>query len=753
MTGEGGRLRRGAFAGKKKQKPRTRSRRAVIAGVLALLVSALLLQLPTLSFEAFSPAFAAGKAKGKDKDKNKDNGGGSDTGNSGGGNGNAGGNGNGNVKEKQKGGSDNGNGVDNGITDGNGLAIDLGDGVGMGIGVGNDDTIGVGIGMNVGDDKGKHRSLESTDRDHGAPRKEKWDRDDWSPGKDTEKRHKNNEVDDLDLGKQFGVESIQKGLGPDLNELGKLLTDGDLQNGLAGADHRPAIDDQPATEKLELGNAKPNAKADRSDETENPAKADASGNGKMSGQDKEKNADKTDAKAEKSLAKAEKKAEKQAEKEAKKAAKEAAKEAKKNNKDQDEETAETADAAARDRNNAGGSSSAVASPGTYVEREVLGIGLSSASISRARQLGFSISETRLEQEQGALLTLYAPTGLDSLRAITLLRRELPRDAFYLNRIYRPYNTAQDDPGGAQDPPPGQPGGDGGCVGDKCYGRAAIGWKERLADCARGTNVGVIDTDVDLRHPAFSGQKITRKTFLADGKQSSSNGHGTGVLALLAGGRHSGTPGLIPEAQFFFANIFFTDSNGETIGDTVSLLKALEWMEGSRTKVVNMSFSGPEDELVQVRLKAMRARGVAFTAAAGNQGPAAAPSYPAAYPEVVAVTAVGKDMRVYPSANRGPYVDVAAPGVRIWTAIPGAREAYRTGTSFAAPFATAILALQQPDSLSAAEEELLDRMKTAELGPNGRDPIYGRGLLQAPEECSGHNAPIAVSAPAMRAERR
>jgi hypothetical protein len=390
--------------------------------------------------------------------------------------------------------------------------------------------------------------------------------------------------------------------------------------------------------------------------------------------------------------------------------------------------------------------------GSFVDHEVLAVGLTPSSISRVRQLGFGVNETGLEQEQGALLTLYAPTGVDSLQAIALLRRELPRDAFHLNRIYRPYNTAQDDPGGTQ-PPPGQPDGAAGCTGDRCYGRAAIGWRERFTDCARGINVGVIDTDADLRHPAFSGRKITRKNFLADGKQSSADGHGTSVLALLAGEPHSGTPGLIPEAEFFFGNIFFTDTNGETITDTVSLLKALEWMESQRTKIVNMSFSGPEDGLVQVRLKSMRARGIAFTAAAGNQGPAAVPSYPAAYPEVVAVTAVGKDMRVYLSANRGPYVDVAAPGVRIWTAVPGARGGYRTGTSFAVPFATAILALQQPDSLSAAKEDLLDRMKTAELGPKGRDSIYGRGLLQAPEECAGFNAPISVFAPATGVIRR
>lgn len=751
MTSERERLRRGVLAGDKQRKPRTTSLQAVFAGLLVWLASAFFLQpLAPSSFETFSPAFAAGKEKNKDKDKDK-----------GVGNDSAAGSGNSKDKEakdkedKAKDKDEDRNSVDNGITDGNGIAIDLGEGVGLGIGVGNGDTIGVGIGISV-DRSDKHRSLESFDRDKGRPRLGKSERDDWSRSKDNGKGHKH-EADKLDVGKQFDVERIKKGLVPDLDELGKLLTNDAPQDGITGTGQGALTNAPMFAKKPEAENPKGENEAGQQVRAEKAMKADAGGEGAKA----EKEAGKPAKEAEKEAEKATKAAEKEADKAAKDAEKEADKAAKKAEKEadkaaKDEETAETphsaSSALAADKGNVAHNRTVTVAPGSYVDHEVLAVGLNPHSISRARQLGFSINETGLEQEQGALITLYAPTGLDSLQAIALLRRELPRDAFHLNRIYRPYNTAQDDLDGMQ-APPAPPGGGSGCVGDKCYGRAAIGWKEGLTDCARGINVGVIDTDVDLRHPAFSGQKITHKKFLADGKQSSADGHGTGVLALLAGGRDSGTPGLIPEAQFFFANVFFTDSNGETITDTVSLLKALEWMEGSRTKIVNMSFAGPEDGLVQVRLKSMRARGVAFTAAAGNQGPAALPSYPAAYPEVVAVTAVGENMRVYFSANRGPHVDVAAPGVHIWTAAPGARGGYRTGTSFATPFATAILALQLPDSLSAAKEELLDRMKTVELGPMGRDPIYGRGLLQAPEECSGINAPIAVSAPATGLIRR
>jgi subtilisin family serine protease len=266
-------------------------------------------------------------------------------------------------------------------------------------------------------------------------------------------------------------------------------------------------------------------------------------------------------------------------------------------------------------------------------------------------------------------------------------------------------------------------------------------------------IGIIDTDADLQHPAFAGQKIERKAFMTSGKPSSSNWHGTGVLALLAGRPDSGTPGLVPEASFFVANIFFTDKLGDMITDTVALLKSLEWMNASAVRLINMSFAGPADELVHARLKAMRARGFVFTAAAGNEGPAALPTYPAAYPEVIAVTAVTSELQVYPSANRGPHIDVAAPGVHIWTAFPGAREGYRTGTSFAAPFATAVLALTPPDLLLAPIDGLLDTLKTIPLGARRHARIFGRGLLQAPDECSNTVAPVSNRAPVTRSVRR
>jgi subtilisin family serine protease len=205
--------------------------------------------------------------------------------------------------------------------------------------------------------------------------------------------------------------------------------------------------------------------------------------------------------------------------------------------------------------------------------------------------------------------------------------------------------------------------------------------------------------------------------------------------LLAGSPVTSTPGLIPDAEFFAANVFYSDERGDMAADTVSLLRALDWMKKFDVKLINMSFSGPRDGLVGDAIARMSEMGVIFVAAAGNEGPTAPPSYPAAYPQVVAVTAVTKELRNYRYANRGDHIDLSAPGVEIWTAAPGSRAGYHTGTSFAAPYVTAMLAVQPPEMLREGKADLLENLAVMDLGPEGRDPIYGRGLLLAPSECT------------------
>lgn len=117
------------------------------------------------------------------------------------------------------------------------------------------------------------------------------------------------------------------------------------------------------------------------------------------------------------------------------------------------------------------------------------------------------------------------------------------------------------------------------------------------------------------------------------------------------------------------------------------------------------------------------------AAAGNNRSDEA-MYPAASPDTIAVTAVDASGRIYRQANFGAHIEFAAPGVDLYVAWSEAGT-YRSGTSFATPVVTALLARQSehaPVDLDTARAAL--RADARDLGPGGRDERFGFGLVQS-----------------------
>ena len=133
-----------------------------------------------------------------------------------------------------------------------------------------------------------------------------------------------------------------------------------------------------------------------------------------------------------------------------------------------------------------------------------------------------------------------------------------------------------------------------------------------------------------------------------------------------------------------------------IAAVVIALVALGWLAGKRPQVVNISLVGPANRAVARSIAALRARGIGVVAAVGNDGPAAPPQYPASYPGVIAVTGVDASGKALIEAGRATHLDFAAPGADMAAALPGKGYARVRGTSFAAPLATARLALVDRD---------------------------------------------------------
>jgi hypothetical protein len=246
---------------------------------------------------------------------------------------------------------------------------------------------------------------------------------------------------------------------------------------------------------------------------------------------------------------------------------------------------------------------------------------------------------------------------------------------------------------------------------------------------RGVLVGVIDSAVDGNHVDLAG--ALAGTFDAIGEPLAADLHGTGIAGIIAG---RGTiEGIAPEARLLAARAFVPGS-GRRQGRTTTqvLLKSFDWCAREGARVLNLSFAGPQDPLARQSVQAAAARGIVMVAAAGNGGPSAPPAYPGAYDEVIAVTAIDTQDRLYPAANRGTYVAIAAPGVDVLVAAPGNGHDMQSGTSFAAAFVSGVAALmieRNPDLKPDALKALVMRTAT-ELGGPGRDAEFGAGRVNA-----------------------
>jgi len=239
-------------------------------------------------------------------------------------------------------------------------------------------------------------------------------------------------------------------------------------------------------------------------------------------------------------------------------------------------------------------------------------------------------------------------------------------------------------------------------------------------------IGIVDSSVDQTHGAFADAAITTRRFVDN--DAPPNSHGTAIASIIVSNDPAAL-GLAPRAELFAAEVFDkTDDQGE-FASTVSLIKALNWLVTTQVSVINISLAGPPNRLLETALVRVRDRGILAIAAAGNGGPMAQPMYPAAYPEVVAVTATDDRGRAFRLANRGEYVDIAAPGVNIRHAQPGGGYAASSGTSYAVPFVTVAAARLLQSNTEPAT--MLDTLYASaiDVGAPGRDQIYGYGQLQ------------------------
>jgi subtilisin family serine protease len=210
----------------------------------------------------------------------------------------------------------------------------------------------------------------------------------------------------------------------------------------------------------------------------------------------------------------------------------------------------------------------------------------------------------------------------------------------------------------------------------------------------------------MNHPDLAGAFVEQ--YDAVGRREKPHFHGTGMVGAIAA--HRRLMGIAPEARILAIQAFSGTTRQSPEATTKQILAGLDWAVRKGARVINMSFAGPYDPMLALAMKNAHAKGVVLIAASGNLGPKSPPLYPAADPNVIAVTAVDENDHLFPQAVRGPHVAVAAPGVDVMVPAPEQTYQLTTGTSVAAAHVSGVAAL------------LIERH------PNGRDDQYGWGLI-------------------------
>jgi hypothetical protein len=323
-----------------------------------------------------------------------------------------------------------------------------------------------------------------------------------------------------------------------------------------------------------------------------------------------------------------------------------------------------------------------------VRGEVLALGSTGEALARIEAAGFRIGRRSDLLALGLeAVVLTVPKGVTAQEAMRRLKAIDPEGTYEFNHLFQASGET----------------------------RTIAARTAPAADSAPAASLqlGLVDGSAAAGHPAFRRAKLTQRAFAPGGARVTD--HATAVASLMVGAAGP-FRGAATGAGLYVADVYGTTPAG---GSAEAIARGLGWLAQNKVTVINISLVGPRNRLLEQAVAALNARNVVVVAAVGNDGPAAPPLYPAAYPGVLAVTAVNGRRQVLPEAGRGPHVDFAAPGADM--AAAGARGGYLAvrGTSFAAPLVAGLIARQggRVEALTATD-----------LGAAGLDPVYGRGLV-------------------------
>ena len=264
-----------------------------------------------------------------------------------------------------------------------------------------------------------------------------------------------------------------------------------------------------------------------------------------------------------------------------------------------------------------------------------------------------------------------------------------------------------------------------------YGQRAV-TRLKLANAqartrGAGVLVAVLDTGADTAHPVLAGRTLPAWNYVDDTADVSdvpqgvdSDGDGVRDAAVGHGTFVSGLVGLVaPRAQILPARVL----NSDGVGNTLAVAEAIVDAVRAGADVINLSFGTSEEVDSKVVAEALRVaenNKVVVVSAAGNTR-SMVPHFPASASTVCGVAALGAGSQLAYFSNRGPWVEVAAPGDQLVGPMPGGGYAVWSGSSMSSALVSGQAALLRALDAEASAGAIIDDIEaTAREVPT--DPI-------------------------------
>jgi thermitase len=255
--------------------------------------------------------------------------------------------------------------------------------------------------------------------------------------------------------------------------------------------------------------------------------------------------------------------------------------------------------------------------------------------------------------------------------------------------------------------------------------APIAWNTSVGS---GVVVAILDSGIDPTHPDLVGQLVPGWNFYDNNSNTADvYGHGTlvaGVVAAL-GNNGIGVAGVAWGAKLMPVRV--TDTSG--IGTLSAFANGLTYAADHGARIANLSFPVQSSSSTQAAAQYFVNKGGVVFNSAGNYATLDS-TQPSS--SLVSVSATGNTDILASWSSYGPYVDVSAPGVGIWTTSLGGGYSAVSGTSFSSPLSAGVAALMMSVNRSLAPSQIVSLLESSavDLGSAGYDYDYGYGRVNA-----------------------